>query len=62
MERKPVTTPMSTTTKLTKDEENKEVNEKLYRDIIGSLLYLTASRPYIMFSVFLCVCFQLCPK
>ena len=30
--------------------------------MIGSLLYLTASRPDIMFSVYLCARFQLCPK
>ena len=42
---KPAATPMSTTTKLTKDEGGKEVDEKLFRGMIGSLLYLTASRP-----------------
>ena len=51
---KSAATPMSTTTKLTKDEKGKEVDEKLYRGMIGSLLYLTASRPDIMFSVCLC--------
>ena len=40
--------PMSTTTKLTKDEQGKGVEEKLYRGMIGSLLYLTASRPDII--------------
>ncbi|XP_050238426.1 secreted RxLR effector protein 161-like [Mercurialis annua] len=34
----------------------------MYRDMIGSLLYLTASRPDIMFSVCLCARFQACPK
>ena len=32
-------------TKLDKDEKGKDVNQKLYRGMIGSLLYLTASRP-----------------
>ena len=55
-------TPMSTTTKLTKDEKGKGVEEKLYRGMIGSLFYLIASRPDIMFSVCLCARFQSCPK
>ena len=59
---KPATTPMSTTTKLTKNEREKKVDEKFYRGMIGSLLYLTASRPDIMFSVCLCARFQSCPK
>ena len=53
---------MSTTIKLDKDEKCKEVDIKTYRGIIGSLLYLTASRPDIMFSVCLCARFQSCPK
>ncbi|KAH9763753.1 hypothetical protein KPL70_001275 [Citrus sinensis] len=55
-------TPMSTTIKLDKDEKGKEVDIKTYRGMIGSLLYLTASRPDIMFSVCLCPRFQSCPK
>ena len=55
-------TPMAITTKLDKDEQGKNVDIKLYRSIIGSLLYLTASRPDIMFSVCLCTRFQSCPK
>ena len=34
----------------------------MYRGIIGSLLYLTASRPYIVYSVGMCVRFQACPR
>ena len=52
-------TPMSTTIKL---EKGKEVDIKKYRGMIGSLLYLTASRPDFMFSVCLCARFQSCPK
>ena len=37
-------TAMATTTKLDKDEQDKNINFKLYRSIIGSLLYLTASK------------------
>ena len=44
-------TPMSTTTKLSKDASRKNIKQKLYRSMIGSLLYLTASHPNISFSV-----------
>ena len=53
---------MSPSTKLNKDEEGKPVDVNLYRGMIGSLLYLTASRPDIMFNVCLCAQFQSCPK
>ncbi|GKU87574.1 hypothetical protein SLEP1_g1955 [Rubroshorea leprosula] len=59
---KPQPTPMSSTLKLDKDEQGKPFDQKLFRSIIGSLLYLTASRPDIMFSVCLCARFQSCPK
>ncbi|GJZ35351.1 hypothetical protein Tco_0581168 [Tanacetum coccineum] len=49
---------MSTKTKLTKDEEGESVDNTKYRGMIGSLLYLTTSRPDIMFSVCLCARFQ----
>ncbi|KAK2986658.1 hypothetical protein RJ640_010114 [Escallonia rubra] len=55
-------TPMSSSLKLDKDEKSKDVDIKRYRDMIGSLLYLTASRPDVMFSVCLCARFQACPK
>ena len=55
-------TPMSLITKLDKDEKGKDVNQKLYRRMIGSFLYLTASRPDIMFCVCLCARFQACIK
>ena len=44
-------TPISSTCKLDKDERGKKVDQKLYCGMIGSLLYLTASRPDITFSV-----------
>ncbi|GJU56809.1 retrovirus-related pol polyprotein from transposon TNT 1-94 [Tanacetum coccineum] len=59
---KPMKTPMSSDTKLTKDEECESVDSTKYRGMIGSLLYLTASRPDIMFSVCLCAHFQEAPK
>ncbi|GJW09333.1 hypothetical protein Tco_1575160 [Tanacetum coccineum] len=55
-------TPMSSDTKLTKDEECESVDSTKYRGMIGNLLYLTASRPDIMFSVCLCARFQEAPK
>ncbi|KAK2989895.1 hypothetical protein RJ640_019478 [Escallonia rubra] len=55
-------TPMSSSLKLDKDQKDKDVDIKRYRGMIGSLLYLTASRPDIMFSVCLCARFQACPK
>ncbi|GMI76671.1 hypothetical protein HRI_001336400 [Hibiscus trionum] len=59
---KPQATPMSSSTKLDKDEEGKCVDSKLYRSMIRSLLYLTASRPDILFSVCLCARFQASPR
>ena len=47
---KPIKTPMATNGHLDQDEEGNPVDQKLYRSMIGSLLYLTASRPDIMFS------------
>ena len=46
-------TPMATAMKIEKDDTGKNINEKMYRGMIGSLLYLTASRPDIMYSVYL---------
>src|SRR4051812_34236268 len=59
---KEINTPMSSSTKLDKDEHGIAVNETMYRGMIGSLLYLTASRPDIMFAVCLCARFQASPK
>ena len=55
-------TPMSTTTKLNKDEDGVNVDKKWFRGMIGSLLYLIASKPDIMFSVYLCARYQASPK
>ena len=46
-EAKPLSTPMSTTTALDEDKEGEAVDQKEYRSMIGSLLYLTATRPDI---------------
>ncbi|KAF3676021.1 Glutaminyl-peptide cyclotransferase [Capsicum annuum] len=55
-------TPMSPSTSLDSDSTGKDIDEKIYMVMIGSLLYLTASRPDIMFSVCKCARFQLTPK
>ncbi|KAL8120799.1 hypothetical protein AgCh_017833 [Apium graveolens] len=54
-------TPMATTTKLDKDT-GKLVDITDYRGMIGSLLYLTASRPDIMYATCLCARFQADPR
>ncbi|GJS55864.1 retrovirus-related pol polyprotein from transposon TNT 1-94 [Tanacetum coccineum] len=59
---KPTKPPMSSDTKLTKDEECESVDSTKYQGMIGSLLYLMANRPDIMFSVCLCARFQEDPK
>ncbi|GJV79819.1 putative ribonuclease H-like domain-containing protein [Tanacetum coccineum] len=55
-------TPMETKVPLTKDEEAIDVDVHLYRSMIGSLMYLTASRPDIMYAVCVCSHFQVTPK
>ena len=53
---------MSATCMLEKDENGKKVDQKLYRGMIGSLLYLTASRPDIIYSICICTRFQSDPR
>nr|GEV12165.1 hypothetical protein [Tanacetum cinerariifolium] len=55
-------TPIETQKPLVKDEEAADVDVRLYRSIIGSLMYLTASRLDIMFAVCACFRFQVTPK
>jgi hypothetical protein len=54
--------PMPTKVTLDLDPSGKEVDQKLYRSMIGSLLYLCASRPNIMLSVGMCAHYQAAPK
>ena len=61
-ETKTMKTLMSSSIKLDKDEKGKSIDSTMYRGMIGSLLYLTTSRPDIMYSVCLCARFQSCPK
>ncbi|WVZ91052.1 hypothetical protein U9M48_037274 [Paspalum notatum var. saurae] len=58
---KPMTTPMSTNTALDADEDGEAVDQKKFRGMIGSLLYLTATRPDIQFAVCLCARYQASP-
>ncbi|GJT26202.1 retrovirus-related pol polyprotein from transposon TNT 1-94 [Tanacetum coccineum] len=59
---KSASTPIETQKPLVKDEEASDVDVHLYRSMIGSLMYVTASRPDIMFSVCACSRFQVTPK
>ncbi|GJT61125.1 hypothetical protein Tco_1004658 [Tanacetum coccineum] len=59
---KTTSTPIETNKALLKDEEAEDVDVHLYRSMIGSLMYLTASRPDIMFAVCACARFQVTPK
>jgi hypothetical protein len=61
-ELKPVSTPMSSAASLGPDEDGKVVDQREYRNMTGSLLYLTATRPNIQFAVGLCACFQASPR
>ncbi|GKC80285.1 hypothetical protein Tco_1131059 [Tanacetum coccineum] len=55
---KPIKTPMLSETKLTRDEDKESGDDTKYHSMIGSLLYLTASRRDIMFTVCLCRLFS----
>ncbi|WVZ92825.1 LOW QUALITY PROTEIN: hypothetical protein U9M48_038863 [Paspalum notatum var. saurae] len=59
---KPMTTPMSTNTTLDADEDWEAVDQKEFRGMIGSLLYLTTTRPDIQFAVCLCARYQASPR
>ncbi|GKF83556.1 putative ribonuclease H-like domain-containing protein, partial [Tanacetum coccineum] len=59
---KTASTPIETQKPLLKDEDGEEVDVYMYRSMIGSLIYLTASRPDIMFAVCACARYQVNPK
>ncbi|GKA03269.1 putative ribonuclease H-like domain-containing protein [Tanacetum coccineum] len=59
---KTATTPIESNKPLVKDEDGVDVDVHVYRSMIGSLMYLTASRPDIMFAVCACARFQVTPK
>ncbi|GJS63788.1 putative ribonuclease H-like domain-containing protein [Tanacetum coccineum] len=55
---KTASTPMETQKPMLKDEDGEEVDVHMYRLMIGSLMYLTYSRPDIMFAVCACARYQ----
>jgi hypothetical protein len=60
---KPVTIPMQTSCKLSKDDDSKSTDQqRQYRSMIGSLLYVTTSRPDAMQAVGQVAWFQTTPK
>nr|GFB03410.1 hypothetical protein [Tanacetum cinerariifolium] len=61
-ERKSASTPTDTEEPLLKDLDGEDVDVHIYRSMIGSLMYLTSSRPDIMFAVCACARFQVTPK
>jgi hypothetical protein len=58
VELKPMSTLMSSAASLGPDEDGKAVDQRAYKSMINSLLYLTATRPDIQFTMGLCVRFQ----
>ncbi|GJY87388.1 putative ribonuclease H-like domain-containing protein [Tanacetum coccineum] len=62
IEVKTASTPIETQKPLLKDEDGEEVDVHMYRLMIGSLMYLTSSRPDIMFAVRACARYQVIPK
>nr|GEY42151.1 putative ribonuclease H-like domain-containing protein [Tanacetum cinerariifolium] len=61
-EGKSASTPIDTEKPLLKDPDGEDVDVHIYRSMIGSLMYLTSSRPDIMFAVCACARFQVTPK
>ena len=59
---KHVSTPMITGCKLSKEDESEQVDQRIYRSMIGSLLYVTTSRPDVMQAVGHVARFQAAPK
>jgi hypothetical protein len=59
---KPIKTPMASNEHLDLNKEGKSVDQRLCRSMIGSRLYLCASRPGIILSVCMCARFQAIPK
>ncbi|GJY37364.1 putative ribonuclease H-like domain-containing protein [Tanacetum coccineum] len=59
---KTANTPIKTHKPLLKDADGEDVDEHMYRSMIGSIMYLTSSRPDIMFTVCVCARFQVNPK
>nr|GFC58746.1 uncharacterized mitochondrial protein AtMg00810-like [Tanacetum cinerariifolium] len=61
-EGKSASTPIDIEKPLLKDPDGKDVDVRIYRSMISSLMYLTSTRPDIMFAVCACTRFQVTPK
>ena len=61
-EAKAISTLMETNDNLDSDASGNMVDQKLYHSMIGSLLYVTASRSDVMFSLCMCARFQASPR
>jgi hypothetical protein len=59
---KPVITPMQTSCKLSTDDDSKSIDQRQYRSMIESLLYVKTSRPDVMQEVGQVALFQASPK
>nr|GEV60647.1 hypothetical protein [Tanacetum cinerariifolium] len=59
---KSASTPIDTKKPLLKDPDGEDVDVHTYRSMIGSLMYLTSSRPDIIFAICACAGFQVTPK
>jgi hypothetical protein len=59
---KVISTPMGTNGNLDSEASGNMVDQKLYWSMIESLLYVTASRPDVMFNVCMCARFQASPR
>ncbi|GKE83445.1 retrovirus-related pol polyprotein from transposon TNT 1-94, partial [Tanacetum coccineum] len=57
----PVDTPMVDKSKLDEDKEGKSIDPSYYRGMIGTLLYLTATRPDLQFAICMCAWYQARP-
>ncbi|GJU55093.1 hypothetical protein Tco_1228807 [Tanacetum coccineum] len=57
----PVDTPMVEKSKLDEDTQGKSVDPTYYRGMVGTLMYLTSSRPYLVYAVCMCARYQARP-
>ena len=58
----PVSTPIAIGTKLSKEEKGSNVDPTMFKRLVGSLMYMTATRPDIMYSVSLISRFMESPQ
>ena len=58
----PASTPVATGTKLSKEEKGSNVDPTMFKRLVGSLMYMIATRPYIMYGVYLISRFMESPQ